>query len=66
MTSIVLTYPVHTMDELKLTGNCLLGSRPLLSFDQVCKDNNENFLKIVSFVYCCCVRHLVAILLCVV
>lgn len=24
---------VHTMDELKLTGNCLLGSRPLLSFD---------------------------------
>ena len=26
---------VHTMDELKLTGNCLLGSRPLLSFDPV-------------------------------
>ena len=26
---------VHTMDELKLTGNCLLGSRPLLSFDSV-------------------------------
>jgi len=24
---------VHTMDELKLTGNCLKGSRPLLSFD---------------------------------
>lgn len=24
---------VHTMDELKLTGNCLLGSRPLLQFD---------------------------------
>jgi ribosome biogenesis protein BRX1 len=24
---------VHTMDELKLTGNCLLGSRPLLLFD---------------------------------
>ena len=23
------------MDELKLTGNCLLGSRPLLSFDPV-------------------------------
>ena len=23
---------VHTMDELQLTGNCLLGSRPLLSF----------------------------------
>lgn len=25
---------VHTMSELKLTGNCLRGSRPLLSFDQ--------------------------------
>ncbi|XP_070562866.1 ribosome biogenesis protein BRX1 homolog [Ptychodera flava] len=24
---------VHTMDELKLTGNCLRGSRPILSFD---------------------------------
>lgn len=26
---------VHTMDELKLTGNSLKGSRPILSFDQV-------------------------------
>ncbi|KAK2549218.1 Ribosome biogenesis protein BRX1-like protein [Acropora cervicornis] len=25
---------VHTMDELKLTGNALLGSRPVLSFDK--------------------------------
>lgn len=25
---------IHTMDELKLTGNCLKGSRPLLSFDK--------------------------------
>lgn len=24
---------IHTMDELNLTGNCLMGSRPLLSFD---------------------------------
>lgn len=24
---------VHTMDELRMTGNCLRGSRPLLSFD---------------------------------
>lgn len=24
---------VHTMDELRLTGNAMLGSRPLLSFD---------------------------------
>lgn len=25
---------LHTMDELRLTGNCLRGSRPLLSFDR--------------------------------
>eukprot|EP00522_Entomoneis_paludosa_P000151 CAMPEP_0172471460 /NCGR_PEP_ID=MMETSP1065-20121228/67829_1 /TAXON_ID=265537 /ORGANISM="Amphiprora paludosa, Strain CCMP125" /LENGTH=337 /DNA_ID=CAMNT_0013229559 /DNA_START=12 /DNA_END=1025 /DNA_ORIENTATION=- len=25
---------VHTMDELRLTGNCLKGSRPVLSFDE--------------------------------
>jgi len=25
---------VHTLGEIHLTGNCLLGSRPLLSFDQ--------------------------------
>ncbi|XP_025836369.1 ribosome biogenesis protein BRX1 homolog [Agrilus planipennis] len=28
-----LVQNVHTMAELKLTGNCLRGSRPLLSFD---------------------------------
>merc|ERR1719187_746406 len=26
---------VHTMHELKMTGNCLKGSRPLLSFDKL-------------------------------
>lgn len=25
---------IHTMDELRLTGNCMKGSRPILSFDQ--------------------------------
>jgi len=25
---------VHTMDELRLTGNCVKGSRPLLQFDE--------------------------------
>lgn len=25
---------MHTMEELKLTGNCLKGSRPILSFDE--------------------------------
>lgn len=28
-----LVVNIHTMDELKLTGNCMLGSRPLLNFD---------------------------------
>jgi uncharacterized protein (DUF2237 family) len=28
------------MDELKLTGNCLKGSRPLLSFDKVRPGDN--------------------------
>jgi len=25
---------IHTMDELKMTGNCMKGSRPILSFDE--------------------------------
>ena len=25
---------IHTMDELKMTGNCLKGSRHVLSFDK--------------------------------
>ncbi|CAG8526016.1 7899_t:CDS:2 [Ambispora leptoticha] len=25
---------IHTMDELKMTGNCLKGSRPIVSFDK--------------------------------
>uniref|UniRef100_UPI0009B34CD2 ribosome biogenesis protein BRX1 homolog n=1 Tax=Monopterus albus TaxID=43700 RepID=UPI0009B34CD2 len=28
-----LVQNVHTLAELKMTGNCLKGSRPLLSFD---------------------------------
>ena len=24
---------IHTMDEMRLTGNCMKGSRPVLSFD---------------------------------
>jgi len=30
-----LVHNVHTMDELKLTGNSLMGSRPILSFDAI-------------------------------
>ncbi|PVU84693.1 hypothetical protein BB559_007468 [Furculomyces boomerangus] len=32
---------VHTMSELKLTGNCLKGSRPLLSFDSTFDDGEH-------------------------
>jgi ribosome biogenesis protein BRX1 len=30
---MALVYLVHTMEELHFTGNCLKGSRPILSFD---------------------------------
>lgn len=32
---IIVPFTVHTLAELKMTGNCLKGSRPLLSFDPV-------------------------------
>lgn len=32
-TAKFLVENLHTMEELKMTGNCLRGSRPLLSFD---------------------------------
>eukprot|EP00904_Undaria_pinnatifida_P006005 jgi/Undpi1/2534/HiC_scaffold_13.g05913.m1 len=37
---------VHTMDELKLTGNSMLGSRPLLNFDA--KFNQTPHWKVVK------------------
>ena len=30
---VILSFAVHTMAELKLSGNHLKGSRPVLSFD---------------------------------
>ncbi|XP_045492964.1 ribosome biogenesis protein BRX1 homolog [Colias croceus] len=37
---------IYTMGELKMTGNCLRGSRPLLSFDpQFAKDAHYSLLK---------------------
>ena len=33
---------VHTMDELKLTGNSMLGSRPILNFEDVFDDVELN------------------------
>ena len=49
---------VHTMDELKMTGNCLKGSRGLLSFDQGFDDSEwgkltKEVFTHVSFYYCC-------------
>lgn len=32
--NILLSASVHTMDEMKLTGNCLKGARPIMSFDK--------------------------------
>lgn len=32
---------VFTMGELKLTGNCLKGSRPVLSFDELFDTNPQ-------------------------
>ncbi|KAL2099627.1 hypothetical protein ACEWY4_004021 [Coilia grayii] len=41
-----LVQNVHTLAELKMTGNCLKGSRPLLSFDpQFDKDPHYSLLK---------------------
>eukprot|EP00127_Corallochytrium_limacisporum_P000619 Clim_evm18s22 gene=Clim_evmTU18s22 len=40
---------IHTMDEMKLTGNCLKGSRPLLVFDKVFDD--EDHLKVLKAMF---------------
>lgn len=37
---------IHTMDELRLTGNCMKGSRPILSFDE--SFGRLNHLKILK------------------
>lgn len=35
---------IHTMDELNFTGNCLKGSRPIVSFDSSFDDSPNNRL----------------------
>lgn len=35
---------LHTLDELNFTGNCLKGSRPVLSFDKSFQDNDHHKL----------------------
>lgn len=40
---------IHTMDELRLTGNCMKGSRPILSFDQ--SFSNFGHLKLLKEIF---------------
>jgi len=40
---------IHTMDELKMTGNCMKGSRPILSFDKAF--DSVDHLKLVKHLF---------------
>jgi ribosome biogenesis protein BRX1 len=40
---------IHTMDELKMTGNCMKGSRPILSFDSAFDELDH--LKLVKHLF---------------
>ena len=51
---------IHTMDELKMTGNCLKGSRGVLSFDAAFDETEwgklvKEMFTHVSMVICCAV-----------
>ncbi len=39
-----LVQNVHTMSEIKLTGNCLKGSRPVMHFDGAFTDSPQSLL----------------------
>lgn len=39
---------IHTMDELRLTGNSLKGSRPVLSFDNAFNDSSKPHLQVIK------------------
>ena len=43
-TARFLVQNIHTMSEIKLTGNCLKGSRPILQFDQSFNDTPHGVL----------------------
>ena len=40
---------IHTMDELRLTGNCMRGSRPILTFDSAFQERDE--LKVLKCLF---------------
>ena len=44
---------IHTMDELKLTGNCMLGSRPVLNFSSAFNGPPHMQLLKVGLLACC-------------
>lgn len=41
-----LVHNVHTMDELRMSGNCLKASRPILSFDA--KFDTQPYLALIK------------------
>jgi ribosome biogenesis protein BRX1 len=43
---------LHTLDELNFTGNCLKGSRPILSFDKSFLSSDHNKLLKELFTHC--------------
>ncbi len=50
----LLVFAVHTMSEVKMTGNCLKGSRPILTFDKNFDSNPQYALikEIMTQVFC--------------
>eukprot|EP01095_Lingulamoeba_sp_RSL-Kostka_P004289 TRINITY_DN1538_c2_g2_i1.p1 TRINITY_DN1538_c2_g2~~TRINITY_DN1538_c2_g2_i1.p1 ORF type:complete len:294 (+),score=66.80 TRINITY_DN1538_c2_g2_i1:70-951(+) len=42
---------IHTMSELKLTGNCLRGSRPILSFSAEFDNDEEPHLQLLKHMF---------------
>ena len=42
---------IHTMDELRLTGNCMRGSRPLLTFDTAFDSDATPELKLLKCLF---------------
>jgi Brix domain len=51
---------VHTMDELKMTGNCLKGSRGILSFDEAFDATESGRLIKEVFTHVCFSRLIAA------
>lgn len=43
------THSIHTMEELHFTGNCLKGSRPILSFDSAFE--KEPYLRVIKEIF---------------